>query len=88
MLLSHTDCEKIHEAALDVLNDLGVRVDDPAIVKLLAEAGAAVTGDNRVRIPARLVEWALQQAPHRQNCRPPGPPVATGTGGRHAGLNR
>ena len=65
MILTHADCKKIHESALNVLNDLGVRVDDPNIVKLMQDAGAVVASDHRVRIPATLVEWALQQAPHQ-----------------------
>ncbi len=64
MLLTHTDCEKIHHAALDVLQQVGVRVDDPEIVRLMQGAGATVDPENRVHIPADLVKWALGQAPH------------------------
>lgn len=63
MFLSAADCARIHDAALEVLRDTGVRVDDPAIVSLLEGAGCTVTGSNVVRIPARLVEWAIAQAP-------------------------
>ena len=65
MLLTHADCEKIHQAALNVLNQVGVRVDDPEIVRLMQGAGATVDSENRVRIPADLVEWALGQAPRQ-----------------------
>lgn len=65
MLLKHTDCKKIHESALEVLNDLGVRIDDSDIVRLVQDAGAAVDAEGRVHIPARLVEWAIQQAPRQ-----------------------
>ncbi len=65
MPLTRADCEKIHQAALDVLNDLGVRVDDPDTIHMMQEAGATVDAENRVHIPARLVEWALQQAPRQ-----------------------
>ena len=65
MPLTRADCEKIHHAALDVLSDLGVRVDDPETIQKLQEAGATVDAENRVHIPARLVEWALQQAPRQ-----------------------
>jgi trimethylamine--corrinoid protein Co-methyltransferase len=65
MLLTHADCEKIHQAALNVLNQIGVRVDDPEIVRLMQGAGATVDNENRVHIPADLVNWALGQAPRQ-----------------------
>ena len=65
MLLTPADCKRIHTAALDVLGDLGVRVDDAEIVRLMQEAGATVDSEKRVRIPASLVEWALRQAPRQ-----------------------
>ena len=45
--------------------DLGVRVDDPEIIKMLQEAGATVDAEKRVHIPVSLVEWAVQQAPRQ-----------------------
>jgi trimethylamine---corrinoid protein Co-methyltransferase len=63
MLLSKEDCARIHDAALDVLRDTGVRVDDPEIVSLLLSAGCTLSGTNVVRIPARLVEWAVAKSP-------------------------
>jgi trimethylamine--corrinoid protein Co-methyltransferase len=65
MLLTLADCQKIHSAALDVLSDLGVRVDDAGIIRTLQEAGATVAGENRVHIPAHLVEWAVRQSPRQ-----------------------
>jgi len=65
VLLTHAECEKIHAAALEVLSELGVRVDDPGIVHTLQEASATADGEGRVHIPAHLVEWALRQAPRQ-----------------------
>ncbi|MGO8790417.1 MAG: trimethylamine methyltransferase family protein [Terriglobia bacterium] len=65
MPLTRANCERIHGAALNVLKDLGVRVDDPEIVRLMKDAGATVDAENRVHIPPSLVEWALQQAPRQ-----------------------
>ncbi len=62
MVLERNDCERIHEAALDVLETTGVQVDDAEVRALLLEAGAAECGE-AVRIPRKLVEWALRQAP-------------------------
>jgi trimethylamine--corrinoid protein Co-methyltransferase len=63
VVLDRQACERIHEAALEVLRDVGVRVDDPGIVRLLREAGATATAENVLRIPEKLVQWALRQAP-------------------------
>ena len=65
MLLAPADCKRIHTAALDVLSELGVRADDAGIVRTLQEAGATVDRENRVHIPAQLVEWALNHAPRQ-----------------------
>jgi trimethylamine---corrinoid protein Co-methyltransferase len=65
MILSETDCQRIHEAALDVLATVGVRVDSPEIVDLLLEAGATRAAENAVFLPPRLVEWAIRQAPRQ-----------------------
>lgn len=63
LILDREGCERIHGGALEVLRDVGVRVDDPEIVGLLQEAGATVTGENVVHIPERLVQWAVEKAP-------------------------
>jgi len=62
VILQKTECERIHGAALQVLERMGVRVDDPGVLARLQEAGAQVSGQV-ARIPPRLVEWALEQAP-------------------------
>jgi trimethylamine--corrinoid protein Co-methyltransferase len=63
MLLTRAGCERIHEAALEVLSGVGVRIDDPAVVRALEGAGATLGAEDRVQMPARLVQWALAQAP-------------------------
>jgi trimethylamine--corrinoid protein Co-methyltransferase len=63
LILDTQDCERIHAAALEVLRDVGVRVDDPDIVRLMQEAGATVTDGCVVHIPESLVKWALDRAP-------------------------
>lgn len=62
--LSEQDCQKLHEASLDILARTGVRLHHPPAVELLRKAGAAVSDGNRVRIPPALVESALDSAPH------------------------
>ncbi len=51
MPLADEDCRRIHEAALEVLAETGVRVDDPEVVRLLADAGATIRDGNVARIP-------------------------------------
>ncbi len=72
--LTPAQCERLDEAVLEILWDLGVELNHPAAVALLAEAGATVER-NHVRIPARLVRWAVEAAPgtivlHNRSGRP------------------
>ena len=55
---------RIHQAALAVLEQTGVQVEEPEALQLFRDAGASVTG-NRVRLPVTLVENALGSAPER-----------------------
>ena len=58
-VLSDAQLEEIHFATLEVLRRTGVAVKEPAGRELLKKAGCWVDGE-RVRFPARLVEWALR----------------------------
>lgn len=60
--LSDHRCSRIYAACLQVLERTGVLMYEPEAVTILRQAGAQVDG-NRVRIPARLVEWARSTAP-------------------------
>src|SRR5450759_2153747 len=60
--LDDAQCQRLHEATLRVLERTGLIVDEPEGLELLRRAGAAVDG-NRVRVPAKLVDWALSVAP-------------------------
>ncbi|HTP60317.1 MAG TPA: trimethylamine methyltransferase family protein, partial [Spirochaetia bacterium] len=62
-LLDREQCEKIHQASLEILRRTGVRVYSEDALALLRDAGCPVTDTNLVRFPAGLVEWALSQAP-------------------------
>jgi len=61
--LSQEQCQKLHNACLTILERTGVRLYEPEAIELAKKAGADVSDGNRVRIPARLVEWALSVAP-------------------------
>jgi len=62
--MSKNQCEKIHGAALDILERTGVILYSKEAIELLGKAGADIDG-NIVRIPAGLVEKALITAPKR-----------------------
>lgn len=60
--LGDAQCERLHEATLQVLERTGLIIDEPEALALLAAAGARVDG-TRVRIPPQLIDWALERAP-------------------------
>lgn len=62
--LSDSQCRKLYDACLLVLERTGVRVHSEEALDLLRAAGASVDG-NRVRVPNGLVEKALSTAPKR-----------------------
>ena len=64
-MMSHEQVQAVHLASLEILRRTGVRVYHDEALKLLAETDAVITEDNLVRLPAGLVEWALDQAPSR-----------------------
>ena len=60
--LTDEQCELLHDATLQVLERTGLLIEEPEALALLSKAGAEVDG-SRVRIPGRLIEWALDVAP-------------------------
>lgn len=83
-LLGEAACERIHRAALEILRRTGVRVYESEAVDLLREAGGVVVDASLVKLPAALVEWALDQAPSRiALCRRGSDEVAVDLSGRH-----
>ena len=64
MLLSYADCERIHNACLDVLEETGITVFNERGRELLSEAGAEQDGDV-IKIPREMVQQALEKAPKR-----------------------
>ena len=63
--LSPEQCERIHNASLEILARTGVRLYDQEALDLLKKAGAFISDGNRVRIPAGLVEKAFSTVPKR-----------------------
>jgi len=55
--------ERVHSGALSILEKTGVVVDDPKAGHLFERALGKPHGDNRIRIPKDLVQWAITAAP-------------------------
>lgn len=62
--MGRQECEKIHNATLEILERTGVDVHDRDARELLVKGGAAADG-LRIRVPEYMVARALQQAPKR-----------------------
>ena len=61
--LTPEQARKLHEAGMTIIERTGVRFYDQEALDLLRKAGLTVEEDARVRIPPRLVEWAMAAAP-------------------------
>jgi trimethylamine--corrinoid protein Co-methyltransferase len=65
-MLSQTDIEKIDQAAIDLLQDPGIRVEDEEIVKKLLQCGAKPGSESMVvRFPREMVKEYLSLTPQR-----------------------
>jgi len=64
-VLTHSQLEEIHLAALEVLRRTGMRFYHKEVLKMLKDAGAYISDENVVKIPASLVKEALASAPPR-----------------------
>ena len=62
--LSDSDMERIHHAALSLLEDPGVLCDSDLILDIFQEGGARVDRDSRIiRVPPDMVDAAIESAP-------------------------
>jgi len=90
-LLSRDEIEKIHQTSLEILQEIGIKMENDSLLNMLAEAGAEVDYDRQiVRISPAMVEEALEKAPSKvvlygRDGKPDlhleGQRVYTGTGG-------
>lgn len=60
--LSDADVVRIHHAALDALEQIGLSQAPPSGVEILTKAGAILGDDGRIRFPKTLVEDMLSKA--------------------------
>jgi trimethylamine--corrinoid protein Co-methyltransferase len=62
-LWSESDLDAIERTALQILDQVGVKIESPAARKVMLSAGCKVEGSDRVRIPAAAVSTALEKCP-------------------------
>ncbi|UCE40237.1 MAG: trimethylamine methyltransferase family protein [Candidatus Aminicenantes bacterium] len=63
-ILSRDQIERLHLSTLEVLRRTGVDVKEAQALEVFQKGGCFVDGE-RIRIPAHLVEWALNNTPPR-----------------------
>jgi len=63
-VLSQEEVERIHAASMDILAEVGIKVNYKKARDIFREAGAEVDENTlAVRLPEKLVRWAVEQAP-------------------------
>ncbi len=62
--LSENEMARIHEAVLEVLENIGLSQAIPSCVELVTQAGGQYTDDGRLLFPRSLIEHTLEVASH------------------------
>jgi trimethylamine--corrinoid protein Co-methyltransferase len=62
-VLNKTQIMNIHSASLEILRRTGVRVFENEALNILKDNGCFIEDGNLVKMPAALVEWAIDIAP-------------------------
>lgn len=86
-LLSHESLDRIHHDSLRLLENVGVRVENATCRDVLLKVGARTVGQTDVvRLPAAMVEEALEQVMKTYDLLGPGGQrISLGDGRQHAG---
>jgi trimethylamine--corrinoid protein Co-methyltransferase len=61
--LSAEDKDRIHQAALEVLSEVGMKIMHDEALGMLQNAGCQILENGMVKIPGKLVEKAVRSAP-------------------------
>lgn len=64
-VLSREQALAIHAAALEILEKVGFKMEHARALEMLTDAGCRVVEGDRLRLPAHLVEAALDSAPRQ-----------------------
>jgi trimethylamine--corrinoid protein Co-methyltransferase len=63
-VLSQNEVERVHAASMEILVEVGIKVNYKKARDIFREAGAEVDEETlAVKLPEKLVRWALEQAP-------------------------
>ena len=62
-ILSKNELDIIYQTALDMLEKIGVNIEDPEIIDLLKKHGCTADSNNIAYIPQKLVEQCLDSTP-------------------------
>ena len=62
-VFNHEQVLAIHAAALEILEKVGFKMEHAGALEMLTDAGCQVVEGDRLRLPAHLVEAALDSAP-------------------------
>jgi trimethylamine--corrinoid protein Co-methyltransferase len=62
-VLNREQAVAIHEAALEILEKTGFKMEHPRVLEMLADSGCEISDGDWLRMPPRLVEEALGSAP-------------------------
>ena len=65
VVLSETQLQDLHLAALEILRRTGIRFHHQEALDLLKGAGAFISDGNLVKFPAQLVDEAIASVPSR-----------------------
>ncbi len=64
--LSPEEQERIHQAALWLLENVGMQMPSREAVDVMRKAGAKIEDKNLIKVPAGLVTYAVEKAPKRE----------------------
>ena len=61
--LTDEQLDKLHQASLEILSRTGVLFYDEEALTLFKKAGATISDGNLVKIPSKMIDWAVSTAP-------------------------
>ncbi|UCD22341.1 MAG: trimethylamine methyltransferase family protein [Chloroflexota bacterium] len=64
-VLNREQALAIHAAALEILEKVGFKMEHAGALEMLTNAGCKISADDRLKLPAPLVEAALDSAPKK-----------------------
>lgn len=62
-VMTQAQIDKVHQDALSILKETGLLVHDPGARRVFEKAVGKARGDDRIRLPEDLVQWAITSAP-------------------------